>query len=99
MEVAARRISGRGPYPRPRLLLHTPAARTARPMDAREKQDRTSDQRERDASRAQEMAEQERSRWREEIERVAGMSMDEARRIVLAEAEKDARHEAAMLLG
>lgn len=69
-----------------------------RRSDALEKRDRTIEQREREVSRAQEMAEQERSRWREEIERVAGMGMDEARRIVLAEAEKDARHEAAMLL-
>jgi len=66
--------------------------------DALEKRERAIEKQEREVSRAREMAERERSRWRDELERVAGIGMEEARRIVLAEAEEEARHEAAMLL-
>ena len=69
-----------------------------RRSDALEKRERAIEQQEREVTRAKEMAERERSRWREELERVAGINMEEARRMVLAEAEKEARHEAAMLL-
>jgi len=69
-----------------------------RRSDALEKRERAIEQQEREVTRAKEMAERERSRWREELERVAGINMEEARRMVLAEAEKEARHEAAILL-
>jgi len=69
-----------------------------RRSDALEKRERAIEQQEREVTHAKEMAERERGRWREELERVAGINMEEARRMVLAEAEKEARHEAAMLL-
>lgn len=69
-----------------------------RRSDALEKRERAIEQQEREVTRAREMAERERSRWREALERVAGMGMEEARRMVLDEAQKEARHEAAMLL-
>ncbi len=69
-----------------------------RRSDALEKRERAAEQQEREVARQREMAERERTRWREELERVAGISMEEARRMVLAEAEQEARHEAAMLL-
>lgn len=69
-----------------------------RRMDALDKRERSMDQKERDVDRLREMANQERLRWREEVERVANLSLEDARRIVLDEAEKEARHEAAMLI-
>ncbi len=69
-----------------------------RRMDALDKRERSMDQKERDVDRLREMANQERLRWREEVERVASLSLEDARRIVLDEAEKEARHEAAMLI-
>jgi ribonuclease Y len=69
-----------------------------RRMDTLDKRERSAEQKEHEVNRLKEMAEQERARWREELERVAGISTDEGRRMVLAEAEKEARHEAAMLL-
>jgi ribonuclease Y len=69
-----------------------------RRTDSLEKRERGTEQKEKEVARLREMAEQERDRWREELERVAGLSAEEARRQLLAEAEKEARHEAAMLL-
>jgi ribonuclease Y len=69
-----------------------------RRMDSLDKRERSAEQREQEVGRLKDMAENERSRWREELERVAAMSMEEARRTVLQEAEKEARHDAAMLL-
>jgi ribonuclease Y len=69
-----------------------------RRMDSLDKRERSAEQKEHEVGRLRERAEQERSRWREELERVAGLSMEDARRMVLQEAEKEARHEAAMLL-
>ena len=69
-----------------------------RRTDALEKRERATQEKENELIRLRELAERERVRWREELERVAGVTMEEARRMVLAEAEKDARHEAAMLL-
>lgn len=63
-----------------------------------EKRERQTEEKEQEVARLREMAEKERQRWREEIERAAGLSAEEAKRIVLDEAEKEARHEAAMLL-
>ena len=69
-----------------------------RRTSALEKRERAAEQRERELTRLREMTQQERARWREELERVAGLTVEDGRRIVLAEAEKEARHEAAMLL-
>jgi ribonuclease Y len=63
-----------------------------------EKREQLTEEKESEVARLRDMAEKERQRWREELERAAGLSKEEARRIVLEEAEKDARHEAAMLL-
>jgi ribonuclease Y len=69
-----------------------------RRVDALDKRERTVEEKENEIARLRDMADKERLRWREEVERVAGLSADEARRMVLAEAEKEARHEAAMML-
>jgi len=69
-----------------------------RRMNVLEKRERTAQERETEIDRLREQAEKERQHWREELERVAALSADAARRIVLEEAEKEARHEAAMLL-
>ena len=69
-----------------------------RRMNVLEKRERTAQEREAEIDRLREQAEKERQHWREELERVAALSADDARRIVLEEAEKEARHEAAMLL-
>lgn len=70
-----------------------------RRMNVLEKRERTAEEREAELERLREQAEKERQHWREELERVAALSAEEARRMVLEEAEKEARHEAAMLLG
>jgi ribonuclease Y len=69
-----------------------------RRTDALDKRDRAVEQKEHDVARLREMADQERTRWREEAERVANLTLEEARRVVLDEAEKEARHEAAMVI-
>ena len=69
-----------------------------RRMEGLEKRERQIEEKEAEVARIRDMAEKERQRWRDELERVAGISADEARQIVLSEAEKEARHEAAMLL-
>jgi len=69
-----------------------------RRMEGLEKRERQVEEKEAEVARIRDMAEKERQRWRDELERVAGISADEARQIVLSEAEKEARHEAAMLL-
>jgi ribonuclease Y len=69
-----------------------------RRTDAQEKRERGLLDKESEVERLQERAQKEREHWRAELERAAGLSMDEARRVVLAEAEKETRHEAAMLL-
>ncbi len=69
-----------------------------RRTEALDKRERTIEQKENEVARLREMAEKERAAWRDELERVAGLTMDDARRMVLEEAEKEARHEAAMLL-
>lgn len=69
-----------------------------RRTEALDKRERSIEQKENEVGHLREMAEKERAVWREEMERVAGLTMDEARHMVLAEAEKEARHEAAMLL-
>ena len=69
-----------------------------RRTEALDKRERAIEQKENEVNRLREMAEKERAAWREELERVAGMTMEDARRIVMIEAEKEARHEAAMLL-
>jgi ribonuclease Y len=69
-----------------------------RRTEALDKRERSIEQKENEVTRLKDMAERERAAWREELERVAGLTMEEARRTVLAEAEKEARHESAMLL-
>ena len=69
-----------------------------RRAEALEKRERQIGDKENEVARVRELAERERQHWREEIERAAGLSGEEARRLVLEEAEKEARHEAAMLL-
>ena len=69
-----------------------------RRAEALEKRERQIGDKENEVARVRELAERERQHWREEIERAAGLSAEEARRLVLEEAEKEARHEAAMLL-
>ena len=69
-----------------------------RRMNVLEKRERTAQERETEIERLREQAEKERQHWREELERVAALTAEDARRIVLEEAEKEARHEAAMLL-
>jgi ribonuclease Y len=66
--------------------------------EALEKRERAVQDKESELARLRDATERERQRWREELERVAGLSAEEARRVVLEEAEKEARHEAAMLL-
>ncbi len=69
-----------------------------RRTDALDKRERAIEQKERDVARLRDMANQERARWREEVERVANLTLEEARRVVLDEAEKEARHDAAILI-
>jgi ribonuclease Y len=69
-----------------------------RRTDALDKRERGVQQKENEVTRLRDLAQEERQRWRAELERVAGITMEEAKRIVLAEAEKETRHEAAMLL-
>jgi ribonucrease Y len=69
-----------------------------RRAEALEKRERLIEGKEGEVGRLKELAENERQHWREEVERVAGLSAEEARRLVLEEAEREARHEAAMLL-
>jgi ribonuclease Y len=69
-----------------------------RRTEALEKRDRAVQDKETDLVRLRDMAQREREMWRQELESVAALTMEEARRVVLAEAEKEARHEAAMLL-
>jgi ribonuclease Y len=66
--------------------------------EALEKRERSVEDKEQEVSRLRDLADKERLRWREELERAAGLSSEEARRMVLAEAEQEARHESAMLL-
>jgi ribonuclease Y len=63
-----------------------------------EKRERQIEGKETEVSRLREIAEKERQHWREELERAAGMTAEEAKRLVLEEAATEARHEAAMLL-
>ncbi|MFB3881169.1 MAG: ribonuclease Y [Armatimonadota bacterium] len=63
-----------------------------------DKRERSIEQKENEVARIRELAEKERAAWREELERLANLTMEDARRMVLSEAEKEARHEAAMLL-
>lgn len=69
-----------------------------RRTDALEKRERSIEQKVTEVTRQREMVEKEREHWRSELERLAGISMEDARRTVLEEAEKEARHEAAMRL-
>ncbi len=69
-----------------------------RRTESLDKREHGIEQKEHEVNRLREMAEKERLAWREELERLAGLSMEDARRMVLQEAEKEARHEAAMLL-
>ncbi|MDH4179218.1 MAG: ribonuclease Y [Armatimonadota bacterium] len=69
-----------------------------RRTEALEKRDHAVQDKEADLARLRDMAQREREMWRQELESVAALTMEEARRVVLAEAEKEARHEAAMLL-
>jgi ribonuclease Y len=69
-----------------------------RRMDALERRERVTQENEAELSRLREATEKERQRWREELERAAGLSSEEARRIVLEEAEREARREAAIRL-
>lgn len=66
--------------------------------EALDKRERAIEQKENEVGRLREIAEKERVTWREELERLANLTMEDARRMVLSEAEKEARHEAAMLL-
>jgi ribonuclease Y len=66
--------------------------------EALDKRERAIEQKENEVGRLREIAEKERVAWREELERLANLTMEDARRMVLSEAEKEARHEAAMLL-
>ncbi len=78
--------------------LHQREESLERRADALEKRERQIQSKESEVERLRELAEQERQRWRQEIERVSGMSFEDARNIVLAKAEEEARHQAAMLL-
>jgi ribonuclease Y len=69
-----------------------------RRTEALDKRERGVQEKEAELERLREMAQRERTMWREELESVAGLTMEDARRVVLAEAEKEARHEAAILL-
>jgi len=69
-----------------------------RRAEALEKRERLIEGKEGEVGRLRELAEGERQHWREEVERVAGLNAEEARRLVLEEAEREARHEAAVLL-
>jgi ribonuclease Y len=69
-----------------------------RRIDALDKRERIVEEKESELGRLRDQVQKERERWREELERVAGLTTEEARRIVLTEVEKEARHEAAMLL-
>jgi ribonuclease Y len=66
--------------------------------EAMEKRERVLDEKEKEIAQLRDLAEKERVHWREELERASGLTMEEARRIVLEEADREARHEAAMLL-
>jgi ribonuclease Y len=69
-----------------------------RRAEALEKRERLIQDKETELERLRQAAEKERQHWREQMERVAGLTREEARQIVLSEAETEARHEAAMLL-
>jgi len=69
-----------------------------RRMEAIEQRERGLRDREAQLEQLRQQAENERRRWQEDLERIAGLSREEARRIVLEEVEREARHEAAMRL-
>ena len=69
-----------------------------RRVEVLEQRERAVRDREAELEQLRQLADQERQRWREELERAAGLTSEEARRIVLEEAEREARHEAAMRL-
>jgi ribonuclease Y len=69
-----------------------------RRSEALEKRDQLVEKKEKETEHLRTLVEKERLRWREELERVAGLTAEEARRNVLEETEQEARHEAAMLL-
>jgi ribonuclease Y len=69
-----------------------------RRAEALEKRERLIQDKEAELERLRQLAERERQHWREQMERAAGLTAEEARQVVLSEAERDARHEAAMLL-
>jgi len=78
--------------------LHQREESLERRAEALEKRERQIQSKEAEVERLRELAEKEREHWRKEIERVSGMSLEEARGIVLAKAEEEARHQAAVLL-
>jgi len=69
-----------------------------RRVETLERGERAAQEKEAELARLQQAAQKERERWRQELERAAGLTSEEARRLVLEEAEREARHEAAMLL-
>ena len=78
--------------------LHQREESIERRAEALEKRERQLQDKENELERLRGLAEKERQYWRQEIERVANLSLEEARALVLAEAEKEARHDAALLL-
>ena len=78
--------------------LHQREESIERRAEALEKRERQLQDKENELERLRGLAEKERQYWRQEIERVGNLSLEEARTLVLAEAEKEARHDAALLL-
>ena len=78
--------------------LHQREESLERRAEALEKRERQIQDKENELERFRSLADKERQHWRQEIERVANLSMEEARSIVLAQAQEEARHEAALLL-
>jgi ribonuclease Y len=78
--------------------LHQREENIERRTEALEKRDRTVQEKDAELSRLSELAVKERAKWRQELESLAGLGTEEARKIVLAEAEREARHDAAVLI-
>ena len=97
-EIEAETRDRRVELQRAERRLHQREESLERRGEAVEKRERWLQDKESELQRLRGLADKERQHWREQIERVAGLTAEEARRVVLEEAEKEARHEAAMLL-
>jgi len=78
--------------------LHQREENIERRTEALERRDRVVQEKDAELSRLSDLAAKEQVKWRQELESLAGLGAEEARKMVLAEAEREARHDAAVLI-